>query len=409
MAIQYVDLTADATGNVADTYNISGSNNQLSVNLDASGNQVFTLTNGAAQTAANVVTDLAGLTGGTASVVTVNGVNYVRIRTTSAAGASSTILVNAPANNANTILGFVATTYTGGTNVSSTFVTSTRQNVIDGIEDALNTAGWVTISGHHSANTLVQSSMTPDTQNLRMRLRLKDNSATNCAVVSVENVAGTKAGANSTTAGIQLAFGSSKTWRIIANKYQAFVFTPTATSPREFGAWGVPYLPSWLAGGTVYECIWAMGNAISDTDTTDRGSFRNVLGTRHTTNGNWQTICNNNLVDQGNNSGINNNGNPTLIVMAQSTQLGLTNNATHYRWHDSSAYMTDPIISFGLTATTDEGMGRGQLWDAFVSMEAYAIDATLASVDSHNWWNITNNDTGASGNYTRGSLWVVTP
>lgn len=409
MAIQYVDKNADAVTHIGDTYDITvATDDLLRVAIDGGGDQDFTLTPGVARTAAQIVTDLAGLTGATASVVTVNGVNYVRIRTTSASGASSTIEVKAPATTANATLGFVTGVYTGGANVSSTFVTSSRQNVVDGIEDALNAAGWITISGHHSANTLVQSSMSPDSQNLRMRIRLKDNGATNCAVASIENVSGTKAGGNSTTAGLQFLFGSSKTWRIIANKYQAFVFVPTTTASREFAAWGIPMLPTWLDGGVVYEAIWAHGNAVSDTDGTVRGSFRTGLGTRDSNAcGNCQMITNNNLVEVGNASTTDNIGLPTLVVMVPGTQLSKAALSTHYRWHGSSAYMTDPIISWGLTATTDEGMGRGQLWDAFVSMEQFTIDTAVSALDSHDWWGITNDNVGTASSASRGTLFIA--
>jgi hypothetical protein len=412
MAIQYVDANADAVGTVGDTYNIGSTNDQFSIAVDGGSNQVITLTHGAARTATQVVADLSTLTSCTASVVTVNSVNLVRIRTTSANNASSTILFNAPSNNSNTILGFIATTYTGGTNVNTTFTGGTKQNIIDGIETALLSAGWITISGHTTTNLLMQSSMSPSTQNLRMRIRIKDNSNT-CTVCSIENVFGTKTGSNSTTNGGQLLPAAAKTFRVIANKYQAFVFVPASTTAREFVGWGVPYLPSFLAGGTIYEAAWLSGNCTSDTGTTTAGSFRTCLGVwDHSSNlGNSQQLVNGTIWETANNSGSANIGYMSLITMFQGILMNNSTTASYYRWHDTSAFLTDPLIAWGVSAVSDEALVRGQLWDCFISTEAYAIDTTLSSIDSHNWWNLTSNNTG-NGSATpiaRGSVFVVAP
>jgi hypothetical protein len=412
MALQYVDSNADAVGTVGDTYNITSSNDQFSIAVDGGSNQVITLTHGAARTATQVVADLSSLTNCTASVVTINSVNVVRIRTASASGASSTILFNAPSNNSNALLGFTATTYTGGSNVSTTFVSSTKQNVIDGIETALLSAGWITVSGHGTTNLLMQSSMSPSTQNLRMRLRVKDNGNT-CAVCSIENAFGTKTGSNSTTNGGQLLPGSSKTWRVVANKYQAFIFVPASTTAREYVGFGVPFLPSFLAGGTVYEAAWLSGNGVSDSSTTAGGSFRTMLGcwSNASNLGNTQQLVNGNIWETSNNSGSANIGYMSLITMFNASLMSNSNTASYYRWHDTSAFLTDPLIAWGLTGVADEGLVRGQLWDSFISTEAYTVDTTLSSIDSHNWWCITSNNTGsASGTVTaRGSLFVVAP
>ena len=192
MAIQFVDSGCTAVGTVAGTYNISSTNDQFSITIDGGSAQVFTLTHGTTQTATNVVSNLSGLTGATASVVTLNGVAFVAITDASSSGNSSTILINAPSNNANSTLGFTATTYAGGTNVSNTFVSSAKQDVASGIEDNLNTAGWITISGHHSIPTVLQSAMSPGNQQLRMRVNLY--ASTNCLGVTVQNVSGSKAG-----------------------------------------------------------------------------------------------------------------------------------------------------------------------------------------------------------------------
>jgi len=406
MAIQYTDKYADATSTLAGTYNITASNNQFSVSVDGGSAQVVALTTGATQTAANIVTDLSVLTGCTASVVTINGNSHVRIRTTSNSGNSSTLLFNAPANNSNAVLGFVATTYKGGSNVNTTFVSSSKQDVINGIETALLSAGWITISGSTTTNLLMQSSMTPSTQNLRMRLRVKDNGGS-CAVCSIENVAGTKVATNGSSNGGHLLPGTTKTWRVIANKHQAFIFVSGGNTAREYVGFGTLYLPSWLAGGVIYEQMWLAGNSQSDTSTTVAASFRSHLGSRDNTgqSGNQQFITNNNYWEQGNTTNWN-LGIMTLISMSPGNNANAAP-VSNYRWHDASGYLTDPIMSYGLSAITDEAMGRGQLWDCFLSTEAYAVDATLSGIDSRDWWNLTVSNP-ATASTLRGSVWVAT-
>jgi hypothetical protein len=409
MAIQYVDKNADLCCNVAGPYVVTESNNQLSINVNGTGNQVFSLTTGT-RTAADIVADLSALTGAVASVVTVNSATYVRIRTTNALGASSTIVVNSPANNCNTLLGLVATTYHGGANVAYNFVGSTKQQIINGIETALLAAGWITISGSNTTNLLMQSSLSPDPQNLRIRARIRDN-GNNCAVVSIENVPGSKAGANGTGNGIQLLPLTARGWRVIANKYQVFIMSPGTLENRTFGAFGVPYLPSFLCG-KIWEAAWLQANASSDTDTTSAGNygcrlcFRVILGVDYgyTFSGAAQTqnLCNGYFWE---NQVVTTSANQYLVTML-SAYNGQTASVHRY-WHDGSAILADPLIGWGTTNTT-EGTLKGQLWDAFVSSDAYVMDTILSNIDSRNWQIITHNNVGIA-QPIRGSLAIVVP
>lgn len=409
MAIQYVDKNADLCCNVAGPYVVNGTNNQLSINVDGTGNQVFALTTGT-RTAADIVADLSGLTGAVASVVTVNSATYVRIRTTSALGASSTIVVNAPANNCNTLIGLVATTYHGGTNVAYNFVGATKQQIINGIETAMLSAGWITVSGSNTTNLLMQSSLTPDPQNLRIRARIKDN-GNNCAVISIENVPGSKVGANGTGNGIQLLPLTARGWRVIANKYQVFIVSPGTLENRTYGAFGVPYLPSFLCG-KIWEAAWLQGNANSDTDVTSAGFYGCRLCYRvtlnvdynYTFNGPTQTqnLCNGYFWE---NQLVSTSANQYTISMFSS--YNGVNAAAHRYWHDGSAILSDPLIGWGTTNTT-EGTLKGQLWDAFISSDTYVMDTILSNIDSRNWQVITHNNVGINSPI-RGSLVVVVP
>jgi hypothetical protein len=404
MAIQYVDRNGDAVGTVSGPYTISASNDKLTFTIDGGAAQNFTLTSGT-RTAAQIVADLAGLTGATASVVSIpGGAEYVRIRTTSALGTGSTILVGAPANNANATLGFLATTYNGGANVSASFVTSTKANIRDNLETQLLAAGWLTISGSGTTNLLMQSAMTP--QGLRMRLRIRDNGNT-CLVLSIENAQGSRAHASNTNSGAQLNPGSSRNWRIIANKYQAFLFEPGGNVARGYAGWGVLWIPPWLEG-QIWECIWLSSNASSDSDTTVRGSFRGEFGTRGATNqtGNQQIIGNGNMWENANNTGNDNITLINLLVLWQGCNMA-RNALSWYRWHDDAALILEPFMAFTMVANiAEEAKVRGTLWDAFISMEQYAIDTTT-TMDGRNWWNITNNNAGGTDT-AHGSLFIAT-
>ena len=88
---------------------INGTNDQVSVSVNGGAAQVFTLTHGT-RTAAQIASDLSGLTGATAAADTNNHVVFQ----TSAVGNGTSIAFNAPSNNANATLGLTAaTTYSG--------------------------------------------------------------------------------------------------------------------------------------------------------------------------------------------------------------------------------------------------------------------------------------------------------
>lgn len=404
MAIQYVDRNGDACGSIAGPYTISASNNRLDFTIDGGALQSFTLTSGT-RTAAQIVGELSTLTGATASVVTVQGLSYVRIRTTSALGAASTILIGAPTNNANATLGFIAASHTGGQNISASFTTNNKADIRSNIETQLVNAGWIVVSGSGSTNLLLQSAMTPANQNCQMRLRVRDNGNT-CLVLSIEDTNGTRVHTNGVNNGAQLNPGTGRSWRIIANKYQAFIFEPTVNGARGYVGFGVLWIPTWLEG-VIFENIWMNSNAANDTDATARGSFRSVLGTRDANGtGNQQIIINNSQWENANSTGNDNIGIQNLLTLWQGHRIQ-RNAATWYRWHDDAALLVDPLLAFGQLLSTDEGKISGQLWDAFISTDNYPIDTTLTAIDGHNWWNITNNQAGTT-DIARGSLFVAT-
>lgn len=85
---------------------VAGTNDALSISVDGGTAQTFTLTAGAARTAAQIVTDLSGLTGATASVDSGGHVKIV----SSTTGASSSVTFNAVTHDASATLGLGSST-----------------------------------------------------------------------------------------------------------------------------------------------------------------------------------------------------------------------------------------------------------------------------------------------------------
>lgn len=293
--------------------------------------------------------------------------------------------------------------YAGGTNVNTTFSNSgspTRREIVDGIVAALTTAGWSTISGGGTGDVLMESVATP--AGLKMRVRLLDPGSGNCAQIKARNTSNTISQAGA----LHLLPGASKTWRVIANQYQCFIFVAGTNAAREYAAWGVPY----TFDSSLTSCFWAVSNSQSDSDTTVRPTFRTSL--HHGANfsvGN-QIYCVNSSGWEANGTNFSYFfGGPALLVIPATTIAAHFASASGYRWHDGNALIAEPYLSFGATYNNDEGKIRGQLWDAFFTTEAFTVDTTLTSIDSHNWWCVTNNNTGTLNAVPRGSLFIVAP
>ena len=296
--------------------------------------------------------------------------------------------------------------YAGGTNVNNTFANSgsaTRREIVDGLVTELATAGWTTISGAGTGDVIMESATTP--QSLKMRVRILDPGSGTCAQIKIRNASGSLV----QTTSLHLRPENSKTWRVIANRYQCFIFVPGSTAARNFAGFGVPYLPANVSS-LLYECIWGWGSANSDGDSTSRPHFRTHLGA--TANFSTASMC---FITNGamwenpdsTNKSYTEIGLPQLIY-PQSANLNQAGSATGYRWHGDKAPMFEPYIGWGQTSSIDEGKVRGQLWDSVISLEQYAMDAT-ATFDTRNWWNLTDVNAGVSIVSGRGSLWVVAP
>ena len=294
--------------------------------------------------------------------------------------------------------------YAGGTNVNTTFTTTvgTRQEIVTGIQTALTTAGWTVVSGGGTGNVVMRSATTP-TANNSIDVRLYDPGAGNCAQVFLRNAAGTQE-----SSAKFLLPAALKVFRVIANRYQGFVFTAGTSAAREFVAFGVPYIPSFLHGVITADFGWVMGNGISDTSAGVGASFRTVLGAQST--GGVESSCyagllNANLLNP-TCSGANTQTGAVRISAALYNHT-VQANTNAYRWHDDSLNASEALVGWGLTVVGDESKIRGQLWDAIVVSDSFAADSTI-TLDAHSWFAITNSNAGSTVT-ARGTLFLMIP
>ncbi len=267
---------------------------------------------------------------------------------------------------------------------------------------AVNTSGSQSGVQTCVPEILLQSAATP--WSVVTRVRFRDNgTGSACVTFSIENSTSTFGGGNSTTSGQYLLPVTGKTFRVVANKYQAWIFQPATSGNRSFVAFGTPYLPSFLQG-SITECGWLVGNALNDSTAAIYPSFR--TGFCHTTSNNQndantQTITNTNVLDVA--GAANLVSTPQIIIGAAQLPRGVPGGQTGMHWHDASALMLEPLISWPTSSTGGEPLIRGQLWDSVIIHDTFAGDTTT-SFDSHNWIAITDTDTG-----DRATLFVVTP
>lgn len=283
------------------------------------------------------------------------------------------------------------------TNWTSTL--GTKQELINQIETVLLAASWTTLSGSGTTNLLMKSATTPD--GLAMRLRVKDN-AGNCVTLTFENANGTITCTNSTAAGAMLLPAAGDTWRFIANKYQAFIYTLASTSTsRKWCGFGVLALPAHLSG-VITEGIWIQGSCTGDTDTTLRISFRNNLTLDNSGNNvcYYATLVNGTKCENTANSSAN-VGSPYI----GQRQMLSNHGSVGYQWHGGSCFLNDAILCFG-DSQGAFGYARGFLWDACVVSDQFIADV-ISTFDGHNW-TVMFGVAGGLNNAPRGSLLIAT-
>ncbi len=282
-------------------------------------------------------------------------------------------------------------TYSGTTIVDDTVDGSTRLTIATDIKDALVAAGW-TIASSSTGDWKLDSETAP-TSGTVMRVRVFDPGSGSCAKIRISNVGETTMPSND----VFLLPGTGKTFRIIANAYQAMVVVPGSVStPRNFAFFSMPYVPTDLVG-SITELGISMGNGYSDSDTTLRGSWR----TFNLTSGTGNAFLNGNAWSCFGDS--NGGGNIKFHCLCENASQVNTAGGIA-RWHDDSYVINEPLVSWGSTSYTSgvEGKIRGILWDALVTSAPLTADEEF-TYDGHDWFVVTDNNTGVS----RGTLCIA--
>jgi hypothetical protein len=281
---------------------------------------------------------------------------------------------------------------------TSTFTPTNKQDIINAVGAALLAAGWTTASGGTgTTNWMLTSATTP--QGFAINVRMKDNGGT-CVTFSLESTDGVLVGGNSTTVGGgYLNPGSAQIFRIVCNKYQAFVFVQQPTPSRGFVGFGVPWVPSWVQSVTT-RIGWMIGNCNTDADTTLRVTIRTGLLSITSGNGAVQAMYNTALWSQ--NAAAVGNGQFCVTPFVTSPNSNISAGA---KWISGQALIYDAVLSWGSASYATLGVLMGQMWDSVVSTDSYTGDLTT-TFDSHNWIVLT--DGGAVSAAVRGCILVAT-
>jgi hypothetical protein len=301
----------------------------------------------------------------------------------------------------------------GGPYINQVFNSNTgsRTELVQNIAFYLTTnAGWTTISGGGTGDTVIQSAMTPES--LQIRVRLFDPGSGNCARATLKNTGG-----SITSQAFYILPALNKKWRLVASPYQFFLSTPMAhVNWGEFLAAGVPALPSFLNGVTT-SCGWMNGNSPGDTGGLIQ-SFRNGF-----TPGNnnyytmWSGFRNGNLLDRTALNDWYRSGDLTLTCPIPG-RTGYTEQLERWpsypgsRWVDGSAHCGDSLLIWsGTTSANDEGKIQGQLWDALSTQVVYPCDQ-LVNIGGHVGITITHQGAayaagGSAGTNVPGTLIVL--
>lgn len=271
--------------------------------------------------------------------------------------------------------------YAGGTRVNTTFTDAgTRASLVSNLNTQLKNAGWSVISGDGTGDVLMKTAVTAD--GLSCRLRLLDPGSGNCAQFTLKNNAGTK------TSQIHYLLPASAGWRIVANKFNFFMFRSGATqrnASRGVLYGGTIWVPSYLVTylGTDLDVGFIGGNGDSDT-TQVNGHWRTTLTYYSQTQ--WgSSLWLSNMI----NYGTGNAATPRIITATQG-QFSTSWVPTNWDGSDDNRMLIEPLIYWSAdTSSSSRPKLKGQLFDAVVMAGQYAGESLL-SFDGHSWISITD-------------------
>lgn len=286
--------------------------------------------------------------------------------------------------------------YAAGTRVNTTFTNTNasdlgRREILFNLASALITAGWTVISGDNpptiDTTAVVLESVATPSANLKMRVNIESTSGSCCRVRAQRTTDGLQG--TGTNSGIFLLPANPKTWRIIANRHQCFIFETSGNNSRSVAYFGTPWIPSWQHG-VITQCYFSYGNGLSDTSTTAANSFRvNLRGSYQNAHGNHYCNWNNNILDHSNS--INNTAGSGLgLMMFHGSSLQQANEICK-DWADGTEFFIDPLLKWPDTTTSGQkARVKGQLWDAAIVSGSYATEQTFTDGNGITWYVFTH-------------------
>lgn len=258
--------------------------------------------------------------------------------------------------------------------------------------------------------------------------------------------------------------GASTDIRVIANKYQCFVFPDGSVGNLAASFWciGVPWIPNFLKGVVITDATNAspivittatphgyatansviirgvVGNYFANVTnnpitvlSTTTFSLDGSTGNGAYTSGGYVGLQGAQIVECVWSQGTSSSGNLIRYQFTSGASFTALNGSTvkdgtgdgalrfgsiindsrqtsELTWFDGSDLVTEPLLFFG---TSSAGVGRliGQPWDMVIVRKALTRDVhnPPGSIDSHNWWNLTDDNTGHAG--MAGSFLHVVP
>jgi hypothetical protein len=265
---------------------------------------------------------------------------------------------------------------------NTTIAATDRPTLIGNLRDAVIASGWSVISGSGTTDVILQSASTPNSNQIQVRLY----DSGEAAQAYLRNVSGTKV-----SQAFVLLVGSGKVYRFLGNKYQWFTFTEGSTVKDEYLMCSVPYVPTFLAASIGGDFGIMQSNHVDATCNNLRYSLSSSC------QGTFSAITNNNSL--GLNTGLTGAGQFDVVVPGGVIGTG----GQSYRWSDDSLFSAEPLVAWGLVASTDERKVKGQFWDSVVISDSFAGDSII-QLDSRNWYAVTNNNP-----VQKGTLFVLVP
>jgi hypothetical protein len=280
----------------------------------------------------------------------------------------------------------MAIQYAGGTRVNYTFTDNgTRLSLVNNLNTQLKNAGWSAISGDGTGDVLMQSAMTPD--GLKIRFRLLDPGSGNCAQFTMKNSTGTL------TSSIGYLLPGSFDWRIVANKYQFFMFrTGSANRKAARGVLngGTIWMPSSQVSllGSDKECGWMDAAGTSDTDTTQRETFRSVLTMTclsfAPSYGLRSSLYTSFMVNTTDNTTLSQ---PGFLIPGSAVNAAGRSSAA---WQGGERHQAEALIGWSSgSANSNQWAIKGQVWDAMI-LSGQANGETTITYDGHTFIAITD-------------------